>query len=61
MFTTETLAAWGVTPVACTRFCERPDLPAVGGTKDPDVGAIVVTGDRGLAEAVLLHIRSFPT
>lgn len=38
---TESLAAWGVDPVACTRFCERPDLPAVGGTKDPDVGAIV--------------------
>jgi ABC-type Fe3+-hydroxamate transport system substrate-binding protein len=37
---TETLAAWGVTPVACTRFCERPDLPHVGGTKDPDVGRI---------------------
>ncbi|HEX8804177.1 MAG TPA: helical backbone metal receptor [Acidimicrobiales bacterium] len=37
---TETLAAWGVTPVACTRFCERPDLPHVGGTKDPDVDAI---------------------
>ena len=38
---TETLAAWGVTPVACTRFCERPDLPHVGGTKDPDVERIV--------------------
>jgi ABC-type Fe3+-hydroxamate transport system substrate-binding protein len=38
---TETLLAWGVTPVACTRFCEQPDLPHVGGTKDPDVGAIV--------------------
>jgi ABC-type Fe3+-hydroxamate transport system substrate-binding protein len=37
---TETLAAWGVPPVACTRFCERPDLPHVGGTKDPDVAAI---------------------
>jgi ABC-type Fe3+-hydroxamate transport system substrate-binding protein len=37
---TETLAAWGITPVACTRFCERPDLPHVGGTKDPDVGRI---------------------
>lgn len=37
---TETLAAWGVTPVACTRFCERPDLPHVGGTKDPHVGQI---------------------
>jgi ABC-type Fe3+-hydroxamate transport system substrate-binding protein len=38
---TETLLAWGVTPMACTRFCEQPDLPHVGGTKDPDVGAIV--------------------
>ncbi len=37
---TETLRAWGVDPIACTRFCERPDLPHVGGTKDPDVGAI---------------------
>lgn len=37
---TETLRAWGVTPVACTRFCEQADLPTVGGTKDPDVGAI---------------------
>jgi ABC-type Fe3+-hydroxamate transport system substrate-binding protein len=38
---TETLLAWGVTPVACTRFCEQPDLPHVGGTKDPDVARIV--------------------
>jgi ABC-type Fe3+-hydroxamate transport system substrate-binding protein len=38
---TETLAAWGRPPIACTRFCERPDLPHVGGTKDPDVAAIV--------------------
>jgi ABC-type Fe3+-hydroxamate transport system substrate-binding protein len=38
---TETLLAWGVTPAACTRFCEQPDLPHVGGTKDPDVDAIV--------------------
>jgi ABC-type hemin transport system substrate-binding protein len=38
---TETLSAWGVVPIACTRFCERPDLPHVGGTKDPDVEAIV--------------------
>ncbi|HEX6422651.1 MAG TPA: helical backbone metal receptor, partial [Acidimicrobiales bacterium] len=37
---TETLLAWGVTPVACTRFCEQPDLPHVGGTKDPDVSRI---------------------
>lgn len=39
--TTETLLAWGVVPVACTRFCEQPHLVAVGGTKNPDVGAIV--------------------
>ena len=38
---TETLLAWGIRPVACTRFCEQPDLPAVGGTKDPDVAAVV--------------------
>jgi ABC-type hemin transport system substrate-binding protein len=37
---TETLLAWGVDVVACTRFCEQPDLPHVGGTKDPDVVAI---------------------
>ena len=38
---TETLLAWGLTPVACTRFCEQPSLPHVGGTKDPDIDAIV--------------------
>jgi ABC-type Fe3+-hydroxamate transport system substrate-binding protein len=38
---TETLLAWRVTPVAVTRFCEQPDLPHVGGTKDPDVAAVV--------------------
>ncbi len=32
---------WGIEPIACTRFCERPDLPQVGGTKNPDVAAIV--------------------
>jgi ABC-type Fe3+-hydroxamate transport system substrate-binding protein len=37
---TETLLAWGVTPIACTRFCEQPDLRHVGGTKDPDIAAI---------------------
>jgi ABC-type Fe3+-hydroxamate transport system substrate-binding protein len=41
---TETLVAWGVPPVACTRFCERPELPHVGGTKDPDVAAIIGLG-----------------
>jgi hypothetical protein len=38
---TETLAMWGIEPVAVTRFCERPDLLSVGGTKDPDIPAIV--------------------
>jgi ABC-type Fe3+-hydroxamate transport system substrate-binding protein len=38
---TETLLAWGVRPVAVTRFCEQPGFPTVGGTKDPDVAAIV--------------------
>lgn len=37
---TETLIEWGIEPVACTRFCEQPDLRHVGGTKDPDLGAI---------------------
>jgi ABC-type Fe3+-hydroxamate transport system substrate-binding protein len=37
---TETLLAWGIEPVACTRFCEQPSLQHVGGTKDPDVVAI---------------------
>jgi ABC-type hemin transport system substrate-binding protein len=37
---TETLTSWGREPIACTRFCERPDLPHVGGTKDPDVAKI---------------------
>ena len=38
---TETLLAWGIEPVACTRFCEQPSLSHVGGTKNPDVAAIV--------------------
>jgi ABC-type Fe3+-hydroxamate transport system substrate-binding protein len=37
---TETLLAWGITPVGVTRFCEQPALTAVGGTKDPDVARI---------------------
>lgn len=41
---TETLSAWGVEPIACTRFCERPDLPHVGGTKNPDIEAIMALG-----------------
>jgi len=39
--TTETLVAIGVAPIACTRFCEQPGIPTVGGTKNPDVGRIV--------------------
>ncbi len=38
---TETLRALGADVVACTRFCEQPDLPTVGGTKDPDLAAII--------------------
>ena len=38
---TETLLAWGVEPVAVTRFCEQGErFPTVGGTKNPDVDAI---------------------
>lgn len=38
---TETLVVWGLAPVGVTRFCEHPELPAVGGTKDPDLRAVV--------------------
>ena len=38
---TESLLAWGITPIAVTRFCEQPSLRNVGGTKDPDIAAIV--------------------
>ena len=38
---TETLLAWGITPVGCTRFCEQPTLAHVGGTKDPSIAAII--------------------
>jgi ABC-type Fe3+-hydroxamate transport system substrate-binding protein len=38
---TETLLALGGDVVACTRFCEQPDLHHVGGTKNPDVPAII--------------------
>lgn len=37
---TETVLGWGVVPVGVTRFCEHPELPAVGGTKNPDVDAV---------------------
>jgi ABC-type Fe3+-hydroxamate transport system substrate-binding protein len=36
----ETLVALGVTPVACTRFCELAGVPVVGGTKTVDVDAV---------------------
>ncbi len=38
---TETLLALGADVVACSRFCEQPHLPHVGGTKNPDIAAIV--------------------
>ncbi len=38
---TETLAALGVPPVACTRFCDLPGVPTIGGTKNPDIAAII--------------------
>jgi ABC-type Fe3+-hydroxamate transport system substrate-binding protein len=38
---TETLLAWGVVPIACTRFCEQPTILAVGGTKNPEIDDIV--------------------
>jgi ABC-type hemin transport system substrate-binding protein len=38
---TETLVALGADVVACTRFCEQPDIAHVGGTKNPDIDAIV--------------------
>ncbi|MDQ3543427.1 MAG: helical backbone metal receptor, partial [Actinomycetota bacterium] len=31
----------GADVVACTRFCNQPQLPTVGGTKNPDVAAIL--------------------
>ena len=38
---TETLSTWNREPIACTRYCERPDLPNIGGTKNPDIGEII--------------------
>lgn len=38
---TESLLAWGVVPIACTRFCEQPSILAVGGTKNPEIADIV--------------------
>lgn len=37
---TETLLALGVGPLACTRFCEQPGIPTVGGTKNPNIDEI---------------------
>ena len=37
---TETILEWGVEPIAVTRFCEQPEFATVGGTKDPDLGAV---------------------
>ena len=38
---TETLIHLGANVIACTRFCEQPHLGNVGGTKNPDISAIV--------------------
>jgi ABC-type Fe3+-hydroxamate transport system substrate-binding protein len=38
---TETLMEWGEVPVGVTRFCEVPGIPTVGGTKNPDIAAIL--------------------
>jgi ABC-type Fe3+-hydroxamate transport system substrate-binding protein len=38
---TETLLALGGDVVACSRFCEQPHIQQVGGTKNPDIEAIV--------------------
>jgi ABC-type Fe3+-hydroxamate transport system substrate-binding protein len=38
---TETLVSLGADVVGCTRFCEQPELRHVGGTKNPDIDAIV--------------------
>jgi ABC-type Fe3+-hydroxamate transport system substrate-binding protein len=38
---TETLLSWGVAPIAVTRFCEAEGVVTVGGTKNPDLAAIV--------------------
>jgi ABC-type Fe3+-hydroxamate transport system substrate-binding protein len=38
---TETLLALGADVIACTRFCEQPEIVHVGGSKTPDIDAIV--------------------
>ncbi|HET8991117.1 MAG TPA: helical backbone metal receptor [Acidimicrobiales bacterium] len=40
----ETLVAWGVTPVGITRFCEQAGIATVGGTKDPNLERVVDLG-----------------
>ncbi len=50
---TETLHFWGHDPIACTRFCERDDLPHVGGTKNPDIDAIAALAP----DVVLLDVQ----
>jgi ABC-type Fe3+-hydroxamate transport system substrate-binding protein len=37
----ETLLAWGVAPAGVTRFCDVPGAARIGGTKNPDIAAIV--------------------
>jgi len=44
---TETLLALGVVPVACTRFCEQPALPTVGGTTGKTASAGLVKKNGG--------------
>jgi len=41
---TESLVGLGVAPVACTRFCALTGVPTVGGTKNPDIAAVVALG-----------------
>lgn len=41
---TETLLALGADVVACSKFCEQPDILHVGGTKNPDIEGIVALG-----------------
>lgn len=38
---TETLLALGADVVACSKYCEQPELVHVGGTKNPDIAAII--------------------
>lgn len=38
---TETIVAFGIRPVGCTRFCDLDGVPRVGGTKRVDIDATV--------------------